>query len=65
MHQIQHGVPRAAWFEAASHPARHIDSLVDWLVQEGYLRVEDPLEEEFTLTEKAAQMMEQWRPRRT
>jgi ATP-dependent DNA helicase RecQ len=65
LHQIKHNVPRPKWFEETDHAARHIDSLIDWLVQEAYLQVEDPLEEVFAITEKATEMMEQWRPRRT
>jgi ATP-dependent DNA helicase RecQ len=65
LRQIQQDVPRAQWFDEATQSDRRIDSLVDWLVQEGFLQVEEPLEEVFSITEKATQMMEQWRPRKT
>ena len=65
LHQIKRNVPRPQWFEDTDHAVRHVDSLIDWLVQEAYLQVEDPLEEVFAITEKATEMMEQWRPRRT
>lgn len=43
-------------------PRRH-QALVDWLVQEQYLEVEDPLEEQYRLTEQAYRMLDQWAPR--
>ena len=61
--QIEQEVPRDEWFDEKSTSDRHIDGLIDWLVQEGFLRVEAPLEEVFSITEKAAELMEQWKPR--
>jgi len=63
LHQIEKDVPRSAWFEAPPAAPHHIDGLVDWLVQEGFVRVEEPLEETFSITEKAATLMQQWKPR--
>ncbi|HMB92714.1 MAG TPA: RecQ family zinc-binding domain-containing protein, partial [Rhodothermales bacterium] len=65
LHQIKQSVPRPQWFEDTDYATQHIDRLIDWLVQEAYLQVEDPLEELFVVTEKATEMMEQWRPRRS
>lgn len=62
LHQVEQEVPSAAWFGDAL-PERQIDGLVDWLVQEGYLRVEQPLEAIFALTPKAYTLMNQWPPR--
>ncbi len=63
LRQIEQEVPRARWFEALPASERHLDGLIDYLVQEGFLRVEAPLEEVFSITEKAAELMEQWKPR--
>ncbi len=63
LHQIEQDVPRHAWFDEQPVPDHHVDGLIDYLVQEGFLYVEAPLEEIFSITEKAATMMEQWKPR--
>ena len=63
LRQVGQGVVRDAWFEAAPAPDHAVDGLVDWLVQEGYLRLTTPLEESFALTEKAHELMSQWKPR--
>ena len=63
LHQIEHDIPREDWFDDTLATDRHIDGLIDWLVQEGFLRVEAPLDEIFSITEKAAALMEQWKPR--
>lgn len=42
---------------------RRQQALVDWLVQEHYLEVEDPLGEQYRLTEQAYRMLDQWAPR--
>ena len=64
LHQIENDVPRHAWFDEQPVPDHHVDGLIDYLVQEGFLYVEAPLEEIFSITEKAATMMEQWKPRK-
>ena len=61
--QVEQEAPREEWFEDSSVSAKRPDSLVDWLVQEGYLEVEAPFEERFALTDKARSLMEQWKPR--
>lgn len=63
LRQIDAAVPRADWFADRAVADHRIDGLIDWLVQEGFLRVEDPLAEVFALTEKAATLIEQWQPR--
>ena len=44
------GVPRDEWFEDPPAPRHRIDALVNWLVAEGYLAAEDPVEGVFTPT---------------
>ena len=62
--QIGQGTPRDAWFEnVEAPPPHHLDGLLDWLFQEGYLRADDPLEEAYRLTSKAEAFMKQWAPR--
>ena len=63
LRQIERGVPRAKWFDQPPAPEHRLDGLVDWLVQEGYLRVEAPLEQVFSLTRKAHDLMVQGAPR--
>ena len=63
LHQIENDIPRDDWFDDTLATDLHIDGLIDWLVQEGFLRVEAPLDEVFSITEKAAALMEQWKPR--
>ncbi|GIV60272.1 MAG: hypothetical protein KatS3mg043_1361 [Rhodothermaceae bacterium] len=63
LHRVAHDVPRRRWFAEPPVPGHHLDGLVDWLVQEGYLQAIDPLEERFALTEKARDLLDQWEPR--
>ena len=53
LEQVNDSVPRKEWFDEPPAPPHRIDELVDWLVEEGYLRVETPLDGEVQLTEKA------------
>jgi ATP-dependent DNA helicase RecQ len=55
---------REAWFEQKPPPDQYVDGLLDWLLQENYLTVSDPLEQIFKLTPKAEDFLEQWKPRR-
>jgi ATP-dependent DNA helicase RecQ len=64
LHQVAEARPREAWFDDLSLPDHHLDGLVDWLVQEGYLLAVDPLEETFEVTEKAHTLIQQWKPRK-
>ncbi len=54
---------RADWFADEEDPAsaQRLDALVAWLVEEGYLRLDDPLEERFGLTGKARKRGGRWR----
>ena len=63
LYQISTDVPRDAWFDDDAPTPHHLDGLLDWLFQEGYLRADDPLEESFRLTSKAQAFMKQWAPR--
>ena len=49
----RHGAPREAWAVAAGVSQRETDRLAEWLVQEGLLRLEAPLEARYALTDKA------------
>jgi ATP-dependent DNA helicase RecQ len=53
LEQVHESVPRGDWFDDPPAPQHRIEELVNWLVTEGYLTVEDPLEGEVQLTEKA------------
>lgn len=54
---VEEGMPRDEWFDAASPPAHRIDGLVDWLMQNGYLQLDEPFEGQFAVTDKARQRM--------
>jgi ATP-dependent DNA helicase RecQ len=43
--------PRSAWFPDGEVPPHRVDAMANWLVQEGYLTLDDPLEGVFSLTE--------------
>lgn len=42
---------------------QQLDGLLDWLVQEQYILLENPLQGKYVLTEKATDFLSQWRPR--
>jgi ATP-dependent DNA helicase RecQ len=46
------GDDRARWLYDDATPAHHRDALADWLLNEGLLRLEDPLEDVYALTRK-------------
>ncbi len=46
------GTPRADWFDDAPVPRHRIDALINWLVAEGYLTAQNPVEGTYALTEK-------------
>jgi len=59
LEQVQADVPRGDWFEQREVPRHEVDVLVNWLVQRGYIRMEDPLNGRFVLTDAGrAQMAE-------
>jgi len=53
LEQVNASVPRGEWFDEPPAPPHRIEELVDWLVTKGYLTVEEPLEGDVRLTEKA------------
>ena len=59
LEQVQDDVPRGDWFEQREVPRHEVDVLVNWLVQRGYIRMSDPLNGRFVLTDAGrAQMAE-------
>ncbi|WP_119842447.1 RecQ family ATP-dependent DNA helicase [Salinibacter ruber] len=53
LEQVAASTPRDEWFDDPPAPPRRIDELVEWLVEEDYLAVEDPLDGSVRLTEQA------------
>ncbi len=53
LEQVAASTPRDEWFDDPPAPPRRIDELVEWLVEEDYLAVEDPLDGSVRLTERA------------
>ena len=60
---IRDDVPRGLWFEGqpASQIVR-IRDLIMWLYQEAYIEAPQPLEERYTITEKASLLLKDWMP---
>jgi len=55
---IADDVPRADWFDGTPPVPRHrVDALLRWLVDEGYLRLDAPLEGRFALTDTGREMV--------
>jgi ATP-dependent DNA helicase RecQ len=52
LHQIAAGQPPEAWFNGRAPAPHRLDALLDYLVQQGYLHVPNPLHEHFLLTEQ-------------
>lgn len=50
--RVRDEVPRSDWFEDADVPRHEVDELVNWLVEQGYLTLDAPLEGRFALTEE-------------
>ncbi len=65
LRQVEQEIPRARWFDTdkKAPPDRNLEGLIDWLIQEQYLRLDAPLNETFILTPKAHDLMQQWQPR--
>lgn len=57
LEQVHASVPREEWFDEPPVSPPRIEELVNWLVTEGYLTLEEPLEGRFRLTEKAEERM--------
>mgnify|MGYP006271392509 CR=1 FL=1 len=55
---IADDLPRADWFDGTPPVPRHrVDALLRWLVDEGYLRLDAPLEGRFALTDTGREMV--------
>ena len=54
--RVREEVPREEWFEEADVPRHEIDALLNWLVEQGYLTLEAPLEGRFALTDEGRRM---------
>jgi ATP-dependent DNA helicase RecQ len=50
--RVADAAPRDEWFDDPPAPPHRIEELVEWLVNEGYLVVEEPLDGTVQLTEK-------------
>jgi ATP-dependent DNA helicase RecQ len=64
LRRIAEGEPRPEWFDGEPPvSARRLDRLLDWLVQKRYLEVQAPLKEQFDVTDRARDLLQQWSPR--
>ncbi len=54
---VQAGAARSEWLADAPVPARDRDALADWLLNEGLIRLEDPLEDRYLLTNRGARAL--------
>jgi hypothetical protein len=65
MRRIMRGVadnkPLDEWMSNTEAPPAHrMHALLDWLAQEGYLQLADPLDKTFVVTERGQQMLDRW-----
>jgi hypothetical protein len=61
MRQVARDIPRAEWTEGQETPPAHrLQALLDWLVQKDYLRLTNPLEERFDVTERGQALVDRW-----
>jgi ATP-dependent DNA helicase RecQ len=58
LQRVRADAPRHDWFDDPPAPRHRIDALVNWLAAEGYLRMENPLDGTFALTERGRAMVE-------
>jgi ATP-dependent DNA helicase RecQ len=56
LRRVHDGTSRPNWFDEAPVPRHRIDALINWLVAEGYLSTEDPLNGTYALTERGEEM---------
>lgn len=54
LEEVRDGLPPEAWLATSGLPVHRRVGLADWLVNEGMLRVEEPLEGRYALTERGA-----------
>ena len=52
LERVREEVPRAEWFEDGTVPRHEVDALLNWLVEQGYVTLEAPLEGTFGLTDE-------------
>jgi len=48
---VEEGMPRDDWYDEASAPRHRVDALVRWLVENGHLTAENPVDGTYRLTE--------------
>jgi ATP-dependent DNA helicase RecQ len=58
LRRVANETPRNDWFEKPPAPRDRIDALVNWLVAEGYLQMDAPLDGQFVLTDKGEEMLD-------
>jgi len=58
LRRVANETPRNDWFETPPAPRDRIDALVNWLVAEGYLQMDAPLDGQFVLTDKGEEMLD-------
>jgi ATP-dependent DNA helicase RecQ len=59
LNRVADDQPRQAWFDEGEATHRYqVDRLVDWLVRHDYLRLDDPLDERYSVTEKAGRFLD-------
>lgn len=61
--QARQGLPRSAWKLQSETDGEQTDGLLNWLVQEGYLRSKGDASDQFLLLPKANEFLDQWQPR--
>jgi ATP-dependent DNA helicase RecQ len=57
LRRVRADVPRPDWFDD-SPPRHRVDALINWLAAEEYLRIENPLDGTYALTERGRTMIE-------
>lgn len=61
MRQVARNTPRVEWAQGQDTPPAHrMHALLDWLVQKSYLRLTDPLNETFDVTERGQALIDRW-----
>lgn len=61
---VQNQIPRSKWLIPEETLPSRLDDLIGYLVQESFINLRNPLEDEFSLAEKGYQFLQQWKPRR-
>ncbi len=58
LQRVDDAVPRDEWFDDAPVPRHREDALINWLVERGWLTMENPLEGTFALTDEGRAWVE-------